>query len=121
MEENHMRNLLVAQSGGPTAAINATVAGVVSCAVLSGKVDHIYGAVNGIEGVLAEKFLDLGKKLDSAEKISLLMQTPAAALVVINWAIRKKTRRILKKYFKFFADMRSVILFISAEMIRWIP
>ena len=75
-----MRNLLVAQSGGPTAAINATVAGVVSCAVLSGKVDHIYGAVNGIEGVLAEKFLDLGKKLDSAEKISLLMQTPAAAL-----------------------------------------
>lgn len=56
-----MRNLLVAQSGGPTAAINATVAGVVSCAVLSGKVDHIYGAVNGIEGVLAEKFLDLGK------------------------------------------------------------
>ena len=28
---------------------------------------------------------------------------------------------ILKKYFKFFADMRSVILFISAEMIRWIP
>ena len=130
MEENHMRNLLVAQSGGPTAAINATVAGVVSCAVLSGKVDHIYGAVNGIEGVLAEKFLDLGKKLDSAEKISLLMQTPAAALGscryklpedVINWAIRKKTRRILKKYFKFFADMRSVILFISAEMIRWIP
>ena len=80
MEENHMRNLLVAQSGGPTAAINATVAGVVSCAVLSGKVDHIYGAVNGIEGVLAEKFVDLGTKLDSAEKISLLMQTPAAAL-----------------------------------------
>ena len=75
-----MRNLLVAQSGGPTAAINATVAGVVSCAVLSGKVDHIYGAVIGIEGGLAEKFLDLGKKLDSAEKISLLMQTPAAAL-----------------------------------------
>ena len=108
-----MRNLLVAQSGGPTAAINATVAGVVSCAVLSGKVDHIYGAVNGIEGVLAEKFLDLGKKLDSV--------TGRLAPVVINWAIRKKTRRILKKYFKFFADMRSVILFISAEMIRWIP
>lgn len=63
-----MRNLLVAQSGGPTAAINATVAGVVSCAVLSGKVDHIYGAVNGIEGVLAEKFLDLGKKTGFSRK-----------------------------------------------------
>ena len=61
MEENHMRNLLVAQSGGPTAAINATVAGVVSCAVLSGKVDHIYGAVNGIEACSQKNFLTLGK------------------------------------------------------------
>lgn len=65
-----MRNLLVAQSGGPTAAINATVAGVVSCAVLSGKVDHIYGAVNGIEGVLAEKFLDLGKNWIQQKNLS---------------------------------------------------
>ena len=75
-----MRNLLVAQSGGPTAAINATVAGVVSCAVLSEeRINH--GAVNGIEGVLAEKFLLLlGKKLDSAEKISLLMHTGQQAL-----------------------------------------
>ena len=88
-----MRNLLVAQSGGPTAAINATVAGVVSCAVLSGKVDHIYGAVNGIEGVLAEKFLDLGKKLDSAEKISLLMQTPAAALGSCRYKLPSHCRR----------------------------
>ena len=123
MEENHMRNLLVAQSGGPTAAINATVAGVVSCAVLSGKVDHIYGAVNGIEGVLAEKFLDLGKKLDSAEKISLLMQTPAAALGSCRYKLgtRKRIQRILKRFSGFFADMKSVILSISAEMIRWIP
>ena len=119
-----MRNLLVAQSGGPTAAINATVAGVVSCAVLSGKVDHIYGAVNGIEGVLAEKFLDLGKKLDSAEKISLLMQTPAAALGSCRYKLgdpKENTRRILKRFSGFFADMKSVILSISAEMIQWIP
>ena len=43
-----MRNLLVAQSGGPTAAINATLAGVFQGAIGSDKVDHIYGAVNGI-------------------------------------------------------------------------
>ena len=118
-----MRNLLVAQSGGPTAAINATVAGVVSCAVLSGKVDHIYGAVNGIEGVLAEKFLDLGKKLDSAEKISLLSRHRRQRLVpaVTNWGTRKRIQRILKRFSGFFADMKSVILSISAEMIRWIP
>ena len=92
--------------------------------VLSGKVDHIYGAVNGIEGVLAEKFLDLGKKLDSAEKISLLMQTPAAALGSCRYKTGgpgREHRRILKRFSGFFADMRSVILSISAEMIRWIP
>ena len=111
-----MRNLLVAQSGGPTAAINATVAGVVSCAVLSGKVDHIYGAVNGIEGVLAEKFLDLGKKLDSAEHRRQRL-VPA----VTNWGTRKRIQRILKRFSGFFADMKSVTLSISAEMIRWIP
>ena len=136
-----MRNLLVAQSGGilpsygipfpfPTAAINATVAGVVSCAVLSGKVDHIYGAVNGIEGVLAEKFLDLGKKLDSAEKISLLMQTPAAALGSCRYKLgdpeenKEDFEEILhakKQDSSLFLWYNSVILFISAEMIRWIP
>ena len=106
MEENHMRNLLVAQSGGPTAAINATVAGVVSCAVLSGKVDHIYGAVNGIEGVLAEKFLDLGKKLDSAEKISLLMQTPAAALGSCRYKLPESLEDpVYPKLFRKFEEM----------------
>ena len=54
-----MKNLLVAQSGGPTAAINATLAGVVECALSSGQTDKIYGAVNGIEGVLSQRFIDL--------------------------------------------------------------
>ena len=52
-----MRNLLVAQSGGPTAAINATVAGVLTAASLSGEVDQVLGAVNGIKGVLEERFV----------------------------------------------------------------
>ena len=47
-----MKKLLVAQSGGPTAAINATLAGVVQCAYSSGKVSEVLGAVNGIKGVL---------------------------------------------------------------------
>ena len=97
-----MKNLLVAQSGGPTAAINATVAGVVACALSSGKVDHIYGAVNGIEGVLAERFVDLREKLDSAEKLDLLAQTPAAALGSCRLKIREREQlkqivEVLKK------------------------
>ena len=49
-----MKNLLVAQSGGPTSAINATLAGVVENALSSPSVDRIYGSINGIQGVLTE-------------------------------------------------------------------
>lgn len=75
-----MTNLLVAQSGGPTSAINATIAGVMTCAFLSGKVDKVYGAINGIQGVFHEKFVDLNEKLKSAEDLRCLCQTPSAAL-----------------------------------------
>lgn len=75
-----MRNLLVAQSGGPTAAINATLAGVFQGAIGSDKVNHIYGAVNGIQGVLEEHFVDLRELLSNTQDQELLSQTPAAAL-----------------------------------------
>lgn len=75
-----MRNLLVAQSGGPTSAINATLAGIVMYAQISEKVDRILGAVNGIEGVLEERLLDLGSRIRNAEELQYLCQTPAAAL-----------------------------------------
>ena len=98
-----MKNVLVAQSGGPTAAINATLAGVVECAVSSGQADRIYGAVNGIEGVLAERFIDLRQKLDSTEKLQLLCQTPAAALGSCRLKIRERDQlrqiaEVLKKW-----------------------
>ena len=67
-----MRNLLIAQSGGPSAAINATVAGIVERCITSCKVDRVLGAINGIKGVLAGNFVDLTEKLDSAEKLDLL-------------------------------------------------
>lgn len=75
-----MKNILVAQSGGPTAAINATVAGVVSAALESSDVDKIYGAQNGVQGVLDETFVDLRDKITSDYDLGLLSHTPAAAL-----------------------------------------
>lgn len=75
-----MKNLLVAQSGGPTAAINATVAGVVAAAMSSREVDGIWGAVNGIKGVLEERFVDLRNKISGTGELDILCQTPAAAL-----------------------------------------
>lgn len=73
-------NLLIAQSGGPTAAINATVAGVITAAMTSKEIEGIWGAVNGIKGVLEERFLNLGERIHSLRDLDLLCQTPAAAL-----------------------------------------
>ena len=75
-----MKNLLVAQSGGPTSAINATLAGVIAEAQKSDEIDRVFGACYGIQGVLEEKFIDLDEKVDTKEKIDLLSRTPAAAL-----------------------------------------
>lgn len=75
-----MKNLLIAQSGGPTVAINATLAGIMTAACVSGSIDKIYGAVNGIQGVLEEHFINLNELILDTRCVELLCQTPAAAL-----------------------------------------
>ncbi|MFP3155281.1 6-phosphofructokinase [Lachnospiraceae bacterium ZAX-1] len=75
-----MKNILVAQSGGPTAVINATLAGVIMESMISEEIDKVYGGVNGIQGVLEEKFVELNQAIKNTSDIELLAQTPAAAL-----------------------------------------
>lgn len=75
-----MKNILVAQSGGPTSAINATLAGVVQRAQISGEVDKIYGAIHGIKGVLENHIVDIGSILFSPQQLERLCQTPSSAL-----------------------------------------
>lgn len=75
-----MRNVLVAQSGGPTTAINATLAGVISTATNSSAVGTVYGSLHGIEGVLQEELVDIGNIFDSEKKLESLKHTPAAIL-----------------------------------------
>lgn len=82
------KNLLVAQSGGPTAAINATLAGVIDATTKSGCIEKVFGACYGIQGVLEEKFINLSKKVDSAEKREMLSRTPAAALGSCRFKLR---------------------------------
>ena len=72
------KNCIVAQSGGPTAAINASLAGVVAAARDFGIYDKIYGAIHGIQGVLKKHFLDLSDKDDAF--IHRLARTPAMYL-----------------------------------------
>ena len=76
--EKLIGNAIVGQSGGPTAAINATLSGVIRGALECDAIEKIYGACNGIEGVLESRFIDLSNMTD--EELSLLETTPAAAL-----------------------------------------
>ncbi|MBO5938681.1 MAG: 6-phosphofructokinase [Clostridia bacterium] len=77
-------NAIVGQSGGPTAAINATLCGVVR-GVLSQMgegacIEKLYGMRNGIEGLMDRRTVCLSDFFDCEEKLKLLEQTPAAAL-----------------------------------------
>ena len=80
MRKNLVGNAIVGQSGGPTAAINATLAGVFRGACESKYVEKIYGMRNGIEGMLERRIIDLKEAIDSEEKLRMLDLTPAAAL-----------------------------------------
>ena len=73
-----MKNIIVGQSGGPTAVINSSVAGVYKAGLELGS-DHIYGMVHGIEGFLKGEYIDLKEVLDD-EKYELLKRTPSAYL-----------------------------------------
>lgn len=74
-------NAIVGQSGGPTCAINATLAGVVKGCLESELIDKVYGMRNGIEGFEREDILEIGSRFESNQRaVSLLCATPAAAL-----------------------------------------
>ena len=72
-------NFLVGQSGGPTAVINSSLAGVYETARACGA-GRIYGMHYGIEGLLNEKLLDLDQLLGKALNIELLKRTPSSYL-----------------------------------------
>ena len=74
------KNLIVGQSGGPTAVINSSLYGVVSEGLAhSDEIGHVYGMVNGIEGFLAGRVLDFEEALPG-EKLTYLTHTPGAYL-----------------------------------------
>ncbi len=76
-----MNNCIIAQSGGPTAAINASLAGVISKALETKKIDRVYGAMNGIQGVLNDHLIVLDDIFGQDERmIEKLKYTPSMFL-----------------------------------------
>ncbi len=74
-----MGNMIIGQSGGPTAVINSSLAGAIKAAKIGG-VERIYGMRYGIEGLLQDKVFDLGVYFSNLYDLSLLKRTPAAFL-----------------------------------------
>lgn len=106
-------NLLVAQSGGPTSVINASLAGVVEEA---GKhvnaIEEIYGGLNGIYGILKEELIDFNEETNKI--ISGLKNAPAAALGTCRYKIDSK-----KNPQRAMTDMNRLFEVFEAHNIRY--
>ena len=106
-------NLLVAQSGGPTAVINASVAGVIQEAGRHpDQIEEIYGGLNGILGILNEELIDLQD--EQRATIEGLKHTPAAALGTCRYKLDFK-----KKPEKAAQDMDRLFAVLQAHNIRY--
>ena len=81
-------NIVVGQSGGPTAAINASLAGVYRAGKDFGA-QKIYGMVNGIQGFLEENLLDLDEYLMEGDGLELLKRTPSSFLGTCRYKLPK--------------------------------
>jgi ATP-dependent phosphofructokinase / diphosphate-dependent phosphofructokinase len=105
-------NLLVAQSGGPTAVINSSLAGVMAEAGKHGCIEEIYGGLNGIFGILNEDLVDLQD--EKQKTIDALRHTPAAALGTCRYKINfaKKPEQAAK-------DMDRLFEVFQAHNIRY--
>ncbi|MBR3901228.1 MAG: 6-phosphofructokinase [Ruminococcus sp.] len=73
-------NIAVAQSGGPTCAINASLVGVFKEALKEPQIDAIFGSVNGIEGIIHNHLVDLKTLILTNDDVELLRQTPSTVL-----------------------------------------
>ncbi len=74
-----MKNVVIAQSGGPTTVINNSIKGAIDELISSKKVDRIYGAKMGILGVLKEELIDISAQ--ESQQIALLAETPSAGTI----------------------------------------
>jgi 6-phosphofructokinase len=105
-------NLLVAQSGGPTAVINASLAGVIQEAGRHECIEEIYGGANGILGILNEELIDIND--EKQRSIEGLKYTPAAALGTCRYKIdfKKKPEQAAK-------DMDRLFEVFQAHNVRY--
>lgn len=100
---NKIKNAIVGQSGGPTAVINSSLAGVIRKYLSMENHGTLYGAVNGIKGLLREDIISLNETFGNAKNIELLKQTPSAYLGSCRYRLSENSNdefEALEKFFK---------------------
>lgn len=100
-----LKSIIIGQSGGPTTVINASLQGIIEAALNNPNIEHIYGALNGIEGILNKNIIDF--KDEDLDNINLLKNTPSSILGSVRFkltdytvddTVHKKIVSILKEY-----------------------
>ncbi len=99
------KNMLIGQSGGPTAVINSSLAGAMQYAFSSGKIDTVYGMINGITGLLNDNIVNLSDMFkEHPSKINRLKLSPAMYLGSCRYKLsgdEDEFERIIKQFEKY--------------------
>ena len=117
MEQKKKRNVIVGQSGGPTAAINSSLAGVYRTAKDRGY-DKVYGMVHGIQGLLDKRYIDLSEHIKTGLDEELLKRTPAAYLGSCRYKLPEihEDKATYEKLFKILEELEiDVFIYIGGN------
>ena len=84
-----LKSIIIGQSGGPTTVINASLQGIIEAALSNPNIEHIYGALNGIEGILNKNIIDF--RNEDLDNIQLLKNTPSSILGSVRFKLNDYT------------------------------
>ncbi len=100
------KNVIVGQSGGPTAVINSSLVGVYKTAIDRGA-DRVYGMLFGIQGLLEGKYVDLSEHIKNDLDIEILKRTPSSFLGSCRYKLPEieENREVYKKIFRILEEL----------------
>ncbi len=101
---SRLKNAVVGQSGGPTTVINASLAGVISEYLSKENCGTIYGAVNGIKGMLRGDLTELNTTFNNIEAIELLKQTPSSYLGSCRYRLKTDNDEEIEQILSMFKE-----------------
>ena len=111
---------IIGQSGGPTSVINASAYGAIKTALENECITNVYGACNGIKGVLDDHLIDMGK--EDPDELAYMKYTPSSALGSCRYKLKDPdVDDTTSVFLKSSRNTMSVISSITAVTIQWTP